>query len=373
MSFCRVCRGPLTTLLQYKNMPKAAQNFPDLKDLESEEGADLEVCQCNLCDLVQLSNEPVPYYKEVIRASAFSQEMKEFRIKQFQEFVRKYGLYNKKVIEIGCGKGEFLSLMKAAGTKAYGIEYAADSVAFCNEKGLNVEKRYIHYSHEDLNDAPFDCFFILNFFEHIPDINSTLQALHSNLADDGIGIIEVPNFDMILENNLFSEFINDHLFYFTEDTLSYVLNRNGFEVVESKSVWHNYILSMVVRKKKRLNLDKFKLQQEKMKTELQEHINNYEAGTVAIYGAGHQALAMLSMAEIGDKIKYVLDDAPFKQGKYTPATHIPIVSSELLKSDPPKAIIIMAASYSDEVADKLVKRNLGIDLSILRETGVHIL
>lgn len=370
---CRVCNGGLQTLLQYENMPKAAQNFPEYKDLPTEKGVDLEVCECEVCGLVQLSNKPVPYYKEVIRAVAFSEEMKQFRVTQFTNFVDKYSLLGKKVIEIGCGKGEFLQLMKDAGTDAYGIEYSDDSVQFCRDQGLQVEKDYILYAHDLLKNQPFDCFFILNFFEHLPDLNSTLQALHNNLTDEGIGIIEVPNFDMIIQENLFSEFINDHLYYFTEDTLRAVLSRHGFEVIETSQVWHNYIISMVIRKKQSLDLSSFKDHQEKVTKELQDYISRYEAGSVAIYGAGHQALAVISLAKLGDSIKYVLDDAPFKQGKYTPATHIPIVSSEMLRKDPPHAIIIMAASYSDEVARKLEQANLGINLSILRDNGLHII
>ena len=354
-------------------MPKAAQNFPEYEDLLTEKGANLQVCECEVCGLIQLSNEPVEYHKEVIRASAFSEEMKQFRIRQFAEFVDKYQLKGKKVLEVGCGKGEFLELMLDAGTNAYGIEYSQDSVDVCREAGLQVEKDYILYAHHQLEKAPFDCFFILNFFEHLPDLNSTLQALHANLAQDGVGLIEVPNFDMILQENLFSEFINDHLYYFTEETLRAVLTRNGFEVIESSEVWHNYILSMVVRKKKPLDLTSFKTHQEKITKDLENYVGAYDKGTVAVYGAGHQSLAMIALANMGDNIKYVWDDATFKQGKFPPATHIPIVSPDLLKTDPPKAIIVMAASYSDEVVSKLMKLNLGIGISVLRDDGVYII
>ena len=93
---------------------------------------------------------------------------------------------------------------------------------------------------------------------------------------------------------------------------------------------------------------------------------------MAIYGAGHQSFAVISMTKIANKIKYVVDDAPFKQGKYTPATHIPIVSNKHLKNDPVDAIIVMAASYSDEVARK-IKQNFNEDISIaiLRDFGLE--
>lgn len=370
---CRVCGSDMTTLLDYENMPKAAQNFPSLEDLNHEKGEYLEVCQCIACGLVQLGNEPVDYYKEVIRASAFSEEMRQFRIDQFKDFVDRYSLQNKNVVEVGCGKGEFLELMRDAGTNAYGLEYSNESVRFCKDKGLDVFETYIEKLSDVLPKHPTDCFFIMNFFEHLPDPNTTLRVLHSNLSDDGIGIVEVPNFDMIVKNNLFSEFINDHLFYFTKETLKSVLERNGFEVVECNEVWHDYIISVVVKKRKLLDLSNFDKHQQKIKNEVQSYISMYDPGEVAIYGAGHQALAVMALADMRDKVKYVVDDATFKQGKYTPATHVPIVSSNSIKNNPPKAIIVMAASYSDEVVRKMLKNHEGIKLAVLRDFGLEII
>ena len=369
---CRACGAKLELLLEYNNMPKAAQNFPSAEDLINEHGADLRVCECISCELVQLDNDPVPYYKEVIRASAFSEDMRRFRVEQFKEFIEQYSLQGKKVVEIGCGKGEFLSLMKSAGANACGIEYADDSVEHCIRESLNVSKHYIENEDDSLPYAPYDCFFIMNFFEHLPDPNTTLKSLHSNLKDDGIGLIEVPNFNMILKNNLFSEFINDHLFYFTKETLESTLRRNGFEIIECKEIWYDYIISAVVKKRKKLDLTNFYDHQIKIKKEIQQFIDRYKPGKIAIYGAGHQALAIISLTEIGDKIRYVVDDATFKQGKYTPATHIPIVSNESLKKDPVDAIIIMAASYSDEVARKIRQNfNIDLDVAILRDFGLE--
>ena len=93
---------------------------------------------------------------------------------------------------------------------------------------------------------------------------------------------------------------------------------------------------------------------------------------VAIWGAGHQALAIISLTDLADKIRYVVDSAVFKQGKFTPATHIPIVSPDVLDSDPVDAVIVMAASYSDEVARIIREKFDGkINVSILRDFGLE--
>ena len=374
-SKCLICNHKLFTepLLQYKNMPRAAQFLPDIKSLNKDKGINLSIYQCSGCGLVQLSNSPVPYYKEVVRAAAFSEEMKDFRIKQFGKFVQKYSLKGKKIIEIGCGRGEYLSLMKESGARAYGLEYSEKSVQQCIKDGLTASKGFIQNSANKLSNGPFDAFFTLNYLEHLPNPNSTLKGIYNNLTDNAVGLVEVPNFNMIIRNKLFSEFIPDHLFYFTKNTLNTALTLNDFEVIDCKEIWHEYIISAVIRKRKRLDLSDFYRHQEKIKSEIGEYINRFKTKKVAIWGAGHQALAILAMTNIAGKIRYVVDSAAFKQGKYTPATHIPIVSPDKLNSDPVDAVIVMAASYSDEVTRTIRRKfNRNLNIAILRDFGLEI-
>ena len=372
MRSCRVCEGNLDLLLTYENMPKAAQYLPRKEDLANEKGVDLCVCQCIKCGLVQLDNDPVPYYKEVIRAVGFSEDMKKFRDKQFQQFAFHHNLYNKKIVEVGCGTGDYLSLIKKNKIHCYGVEASKSSVQKCIDNGLDVYDMFIEGPGDKIPNGPFDAFFIMNFFEHLPDPNGSLAGISANLVDGGLGVVEVPNFDMMLRENLFSEFIGDHLFYFTHDTLIQTLQHSGFEVIDCKETWYNYIIRATVKKRTTLDLSKFADFRQWLTDDLHHYIDQF--GSVAAWGAGHQALAMLSLANLGDKIRYIIDDAPFKQNKYSPATHIPIVSSKNLDIDPVDSVIVMAASYSDEVARKL-KESYGdkVKIAILREKSLEIL
>lgn len=371
---CRVCgQGFMKEpLLSYESMPKVAQFLPDEKDLKRDRGVNLEINQCSGCGLVQLSNDPVPYFRQVIRAAAVSKEMNEFRAKQFSKFAQKFSLAGKKVVEIGCGRGEFLKIIRDAGMDAFGIEDAGEAVAWCNSQGLRVSQGFVENENMGIENGPFAAFFILNFLEHLPEPNLVLRGICNNLSDNAVGLVEVPNFDMIVRKNLFSEFTSDHLFYFTKVTLETTLMLNGFEIIESSEVWHDYIISAVVRKRGKLDLSLFSEKHSQMKMELEKYIGKFRKGKVAVWGAGHQALAILALAGLAGKIRYVVDSATFKQGKYTPATHIPIVSPETLVSDPVDAIIVMAASYSDEIA-RIIRQKYGRDtnVAILRDFGLE--
>lgn len=373
---CRVCNHKFfkKPLLQYNNMPKAAQFLPDAKSLKSDRGVKLEVCQCSGCGLVQIKSNPVFYYRDVIRAAGFSAEMKDFRLEQFTDFVQKYSLIGKKIIEIGCGRGEYLTLINQLNVKAYGIENFQESVNYCKKNGLNVFRGFIKDDSYKLNNSPFDAFFILNFLEHLPNLNSTLMGICNNLTDDAVGLVEVPNFDMILHKKLFSEFIPDHLFYFTKETLISTISQNGFDVIDINVVWHDYIISAVVKKRGKLDISHFYKYQTKIKKDIEDYLKRFKYKKVAIWGAGHQALAIISLVNLADKISYVADSAEFKQGKFTPATHIPIVSPKVLYSNPVEAVIVMAAGYSDEVA-KIIRQKYGrkIKIAILRDYGLEVI
>lgn len=373
-SRCRVCarRFPETRLLHFEKMPKAAQFLPDAESLAQDKGVDLDVYQCDGCGLVQISNEPVPYCKEVVRAAAFSEEMKAFRREQFGVFVQKYALQGKKLLEIGCGRGEYLALLQEAGMEAHGVEYGEDSVRHCVDNGLQVTRGFVDSVDYSLDQAPFDAFAVLNFLEHWPDPNASLSGIAHNLREGGIGLVEVPNFDMILRKNLFTEFISDHIFYFTRETLETTLRLNGFEVIEYSEVWYGYIISAVVRKRSACDVSPFDQTRQRRKAEIDGYMQRYGGNGVAIWGAGHQALATIALLGLAGEIKYVVDSAPFKQNKFTPASHIPIAAPDRLKTDPVGAVIVMAASYSDEVA-KTIRQRFGdaIEVAILRDFGLE--
>lgn len=377
---CRCCKAefPENPILELKNMPKSAQFFPTKEEACSESGVDIRVEQCPYCGLVQLPGEPVPYFREVIRAVGFSPEMKAFRRRQYGDFAVKNHLNGDKIIEIGAGKGEYMEIMQAAcrqmsiDCRVYGLEYGEDSVDISRGKGLAVYRGYLENAEFRIPDGPYDGFFSMNFLEHIPEPNSFLQAINHNLAEGAPGLIEVPNVDMMIEKRLFSEFISDHLMYFTEDTFRRILENNGFEIISCKAVWHNYILSAEVRKRGMLNMAGFEMQRKELSKIFGDFLDEKEkAGKrVAAWGAGHQALANLALLGAEKRICCVIDSAPFKQGHLTPATHIPVEAPERLRQHDIDVVVIMAASYSEEISAVMHREYPWIEAAVLNENKV---
>jgi len=373
---CRICKGPFLfpALLEYPNSPRSAQGFLDNLE-ELDDVVDLKIYQCQQCGLVQHDLKPVDYYKDVIRAIAYSEEMGHFREKQLAEWIQKFNLKDKKILEVGSGQGEYLELLlKAGGTNVYGIENSKESVEIAKKKGLNIQQGYLSKDYENSYAENFDAFATFNFMEHWPDISSSLHSLQNFLNESAVGLVEVPNFDFMLKNGMYSEFTTDHIFYFTEKTLRTVLETHGFDVIEINSIWHDYILSAQVKKRPALNISSFTTEQNKIVNELRNFVNKFKKNDVIIWGAGHQALAVISIAKLDLKVSHVVDSAKFKQNKYTPGTHLLIKDPQSIHQDLPKAIIIMAAAYSDEVAKTLNSQYPEVkNIAILREDGLEVI
>ncbi len=374
--FCRFCGGAfhLPALLEYPESPQSAQGFLSTLD-QQDDLVDLKIYQCQCCGLVQHDLSPVSYYRDVIRAVAFSEEMGQFRQGQLGNWLRLFDLADKRILEIGSGRGEYLDILLRAGAKqVYGIENAPASIKLARKNGFDVRSGYLSADFVNPWGEQFDAFVIFSFMEHWPDINQSLRALQHLLYEDATGLVEVPNFESIVANKLYSEFTTDHIFYFDRQTLRTVLEFNGFDVLAIDSIWHDYILSAQVRKKRRLDATGFDLRQKCIVEQLHQFVGCFNPTEVVVWGAGHQALAVISLAQLKNKVSHVVDSAHFKQHKYTPGSRLLIKPPDSLLHDTPKAVVIMAAAYSDEVA-RIIKEKYPevAHLAILREEQLEII
>ncbi len=353
---CLVCGEnlPDEASVSFKNMPASAQNIPNENQIATEKGVDLGLYQCPFCGLVQFDCEPVDYYRDVIRAGGYSTTMVELRKKQYSYLIEKYSLQGKRFIEVGCGQGEFLSVLTEFPVEAYGIEHTDRLVQMARQKGLSVDCDFLGSADKKLENGPFDVFLSFNFLEHQPDPNGMLKGIYNNLSEDGMGLITVPSFEYILDKKCYYEFIRDHLAYYTFDTLAFVLNKNGFEVLEQEMI-NRDTLSMIVRKKPKQSFKDIIENQSSLYKEINNwadtHIN---AGRkIAVWGASHQGFTIVPTTDIGEKIDCIIDSAPFKQGKFSPAAHVEILSPANAAKRRIDSILIIAPGYTDEIAKNI--------------------
>ncbi len=400
---CLVCGSELGSepLVRFWNMPSSAQGLPAEDELSEDKGIDLELYTCKNCGLVQFSCEPVDYYKDVIRAVGLSETMKELRRNDYRHMIEKYGLSEGKWIECGCGNGDFLAVLREFPVHIYGTEANAENAAIASEKLKMVSdemasrdeawvKKYenkifnIFPEREDieLENGPFDCFLSFNFLEHQPDPVSMLKCMHRNLRKEGYGIISVPSFEYILKNGNYYELIRDHIANYSMESLRFLCELCGFEVLEENYIGIGDTIVCVVRKSEEAirtkadssvfsDLDKlikesFRKKYEIKTAEMKKYIDELRRSgrSLSLWGAGHQGLTIAATTELAEYASYIIDSASFKQGKYAPASHIPIVGPEYYKEHPTDVIMIAAPGYIKEIEKNI--RELYKDFSGLK-------
>jgi hypothetical protein len=142
-----------------------------------------------------------------------------------------------------------------------------------------------------------------------------------------------------------------------------------------KKIWNDYILSIEVVKRRKLNVQIFKDTQERLVTEISNFLDRCRGkGQIAVWGAGHQALAVITLSDIYKRIDFIIDSATFKQYKYTPATHLKIFPPEYLNKIELDGIIIMAAGYSSEIYSALISQFANLkNIAILREDHLQVM
>ena len=372
---CLVCGNPLDiaeTLFVCDNMPGSAQDIPTKEELSNDKGIQLQLVECKYCGLIQIPTKPVHYYKKVIRAGGGTTTMLNLRNKQYAEFMNRFNLKGKKILEVGCGKGEFLKIWRGYDVRAVGIEYDQDSVTKARNEGLEVYKKYADEAETQLPEAPYDAFVQFNFLEHQPYPNDMLRCIYNNLTEDGVGLVTVPSLEYILKYDGYYELIKDHIAYYSEETLKFLFQKNGFEIVDCHTV-NRDTHSIMVRKRKYADVSSWKENFDSLKKELLDYVDGYvnQGKKVAVWGASHQGFTLISSLGLSDKISYIIDSAPFKQGKYAPVSHVPIVDRKQYFKEPVNSILIVAPGYTDEIAS-IIKMELSVDIDIRTLRSNHL-
>ena len=396
MSKCIACGGELPEqgLMTLDNMPASAQNIPDREEVKEDRGITLKLCQCPDCGLVQFDCEPVDYYRDVIRAGGFSTTMVRLRRNQYRHLIETYHLEGKKFLEAGCGRGEFLSVLKEFPVEAHGIEHRKDLVKTAVESGLDVKEGFTETEDTVLPGAPYDVFLSFNFLEHQPEPGVMLRCIRNNLTDGGMGLITVPSLEYILQYDGYYELIRDHIAYYTFETLRNLLESCGFEVLEEEMV-NRDTLSVIVRK----------TEGGAPGDEMPEGEDG-TPGAGAVRGAGKpsrrpapekvdvsgliasrryideevnrlvdrlhgEGKALATTTRLGDKVSYIIDSAPFKQGRFAPTSHLPIVAPAHFAEEPVDAILIVAPGYTEEIAG-IIREKFGNSVEILALKTDHL-
>jgi SAM-dependent methyltransferase len=357
MTQCRLCgRETLTVVLTMPRLPRNIQRLFTAATLHEDKAISLNVYRCTSCNFVQLLDTlEDDYYDDYLMTTSHSRQMQDYQRDQAADFVTRFNLKGKRVNEMGCGDGNYLDHLRAAGASVAGIEPSGRFRALAIEKGYAVEEGYVT-ADRTLADAPYDGFVTRQVLEHVPNINDFLTGIRRNIKPGGHGLIEVPSLEKAIEDRRFYDFFPDHLNYFSINTLKLACRFNGFDVIDAFfGMGGEYNIALVTNPAD----DDFGPVQdsvEALSADIRAFIARHKAAgrRVGIWGAGAKGLSVLAAAGITD-VDILVDGDPHKRGLITPVSHLEVRDPSELCDYRDAAILITAMAYRHEIERTLVE------------------
>lgn len=262
--------------------------------------------------------------------------------------IKKYA-HMDSILDVGCGQGEFLHTVSRYFNNCCGIEPFLHENKFCAE---NI--KYINeYFSSDLLIPQYDVIASFQVLEHIVDVNEFARAYHKYMKEDGIGVINVPNGNEVFMKPCFSQIVMQHINYFSVYSLTGLLNKNGFEILEIENDISAMEITVYFRKNRKVQ--NIQEHVEKLSHALNEELCDYNQ--IAIWGAGGKAdcYASLLQEKNKGKILHIFDSDESKYGGYIGGLDISIEQPDTGIIEQMEAVVIFASTYNSEIIKDLTE------------------
>jgi SAM-dependent methyltransferase len=384
---CRSCDAPLERLFVDLGMSPPCEDFLTEDRLRAPETFyPLDVRICDRCLLVQLptylSAESI--FTEYAYFSSYSDSWVAHAAHLVDEAVRRQDLgAGSHVVEVASNDGYLLQHVLARGISALGVEPARNIAAVAQSKGIPTLAEFFSRAvAERIVETSGRADFVVanNVFAHVPDLSDFTAGLATLLRPGGLLSIEVAYLVKLIERNEFDTIYHEHFMYYTVLSAQAVLARHGLRILDVAELeTHGGSIRLWVvhdddARPSSDSVEAFKSQEraaglhvpdgyagfaervEATKGELLEFLigERRRGCTIAGYGAPGKGNTLLNYCGIRtDLVNFLVDRNPYKHGRFTPGTHIPIFPPEHLDAVRPDVILIMPWNLRDEVARQL--------------------
>lgn len=355
---------------------KAALDFPV---------APLQLCFCTSCGFIyNAAWEPArtAYSEQYEETQGFSQTFNAFQERLVADLIARHGLRGKRIVEIGCGKGEFLSLLCRLGDNE-GLGYDPSFVPARHDP----DEGRVRVVQEFFGDrsGPLACDFLCckMTLEHIPNVSECLTTIRRALGDrtDTEVFFQVPDASRILWEGAFWDIYYEHCSYFTGHSLASLFERTGFAVGR---IWIDYDGQYLmieaqpngdagVATDAARGLQELGRQVMKFRHDVPAAIAGWRRRLAAykaagkrtlLWGSGSKAVAFLTTLDLDGEVAAVVDINPFRQGKFMPKSGHPIIGPQEVAELSPDVVVIMNPIYRNEIGASLRASGCG-DVEIL--------
>lgn len=349
---------------------------------------DIRLAFCDDCGLVRnvaFDPELMKYAPEYENSLHFSPRFQSYARELASRLVDRHHLHNKDIVEIACGKGDFLTMLCALGGNR-GVGFDPSAPAGSTDVSGGGRITLVPEFYDERHAArPTDLICCRHALEHIADPAAFLDMVRANLANRGeaIAFFEVPNVLFTLRHEGFWDVIYEHCSYFSPVSLAACFARAGFEVLDVREEYDGQFLTIeaspapagsspasVPRRELDLLARDVEVYAQRYRAKLgewQERLAGWKrAGRkVVIWGSGSKTVTFLNLLQAEDIIGQVVDINPRKHGMFVTGAGQEIIPPSRLEQERPDVVIVMNPIYADEIGTMVHESGVAAEVVVI--------
>jgi SAM-dependent methyltransferase len=342
---------------------------------------DVEMAFCPACGFISnmaFDTRLTEYSGRYEETQGFSETFNAFHRNLAERLIERYDLHRKNVLEIGCGKGEFITLLAELGdNRGIGFDpgYREERLSDTVTQRLKFVKDFYSAKYSEYQ-ADFVCCKMT--LEHIHPTSQFISTVRRAIGDqeDTAVFFQIPDATRIIRDCAFEDIYYEHCSYFSAGSLGRLFRRNGFDVLNLETEYGGQYLTIEAKPARRVPTPPLPQEYDlaslaryvaefpaKCRTKLDEwrrHVSEmYGRGRkMVLWGSGSKAVSFLTTLDVGNSVGYAVDINPYRHGYYMPTTGQRIVAPAFLEEYRPDVVIVMNAVYREEIGRDLDRMSL---------------
>ena len=389
---CRNCKSKNLKKVIFLGKQVVSSIFLQNKKKNSKKYS-LDLYECKKCKLVQLGKS-IPLGNMYGETYGYRSSLSKLMINHlYQKYLKLKKIIklkkNSNILDIGSSDSTFLNFFsnEKKNYNCFGIDPSAKKYSNYYNNDVNLIVDYFSANAVDsrvgnikLKNKKFKLISSFAMFYDINDPNKFCKDIYKLLEKNGLWILEMSYFPMLLSNLTYDQICHEHVTYYTLNVFKKIAEKNGLRVVDFSFNIINggsieiicvpkksKIKSNIKKIKNQIKLEneisnkdysKFNLRVDNIKKTtnlLLDNIKNAKKRIIG-YGAATKGNIVLNHCKIGsDKIPLICDENQEKFGRYTPGTNIKIISKKEMRKINPNYLLVLIWSFKSEVIRQEIK------------------
>lgn len=368
---CIACSSPATSAtVSVRHIPIRCNVLWETREQAvAAPRGDVELYFCRACGhLYNAAFDPLlmEYTADYENSLHYSPRFQRYASSVVERLIERYDIRRRRVVDLGCGKGEFLRLLCVRGdNQGLGFD---PSYTYDRDEGDSTNVSFIKdYYPGEYGHLETDLICCRHVLEHLPEPAGFLAELRANpgVTYRTVLYFEVPNGLFTVRDMGIWDLIYEHVSYFTPESLRSIFEQAGFEVLDLDEDFGGQYLYVEARPatspEEAANgwvsssldalVSDFAHRYETCVSQWREYLARAarERRRCLLWGAGSKGVTFANIAGQADAFAAIVDINPHKQGLYVPGTGTPVVGVEQLGELAPDEILVMNPLYLNEV------------------------